>query len=179
MATYMRCMGIMASLLISVTAASSFAADPAAPAPAPAAATASPPAIRTKLDLGKVSVNANMQEVVQALRVIKVALKQPLDSNPAKADDVLCRIYIDPTLTGTRTENVLECGTEGWFIGRWDKYSGVFQGGGLNNPDSAGALTHGHPWHSVKMINHEQLMHLRALLKILPPPGQGTVIIKP
>ena len=45
------------------------------------------------------------------------------------------------------------------------------------DPSLSDTPTLGHPWHIVRLLNHEQLEALRSVLGKLPAPGKGEVEI--
>lgn len=129
-------------------------------------------------NLGKINVTAT-RELIKTMQVVKVALNQPFSNSGDKADVVVCRI-----ITGhghlnvqERMGAVLECGTNSWFT--WQRET-------CNNGGMAACTTGGHgvaaykrkgAWHSMRALNLQQLMALRELLKELPAPGKGDVVV--
>lgn len=127
-------------------------------------------------DLGTINVTAT-RELIKTKQVVKIALNQPFSNSSDKAIEVVCRI-----ITGhghldvqERMGAVLEGGTNSWFT--WPR--ATCTNGGL------AACTTGVPgtaaykrkvaWHSMRVLNLQQLMALRMLLMELPAPGQGDV----
>lgn len=129
-------------------------------------------------NLGKVNVTA-MRQLVKTLQVVKVALNAPYSSDSSKANVVVCRIrnghgYLN---VQERMGAVLECGTNSWFT--WAREACHI--GGLGACASMGTLAAAYKpkgaWHSRRALNLQQVMALRKLLKELPPPGKGDVIV--
>lgn len=151
-----------------VTAQAEPAAPPTATQAAPAAAAKPGKSTKlNKIDIGKVNVNA-MRQTVETLREMKGALQAPFSNDPKHYDDMVCRFDDNE---GFRAQGVLlECGTQGWFSMR----RGAHTVGDMSGAD-ASPVTLGHPWHTMRLLNHEQAQSLRELLKLLPPPGQGDV----
>ncbi|MHB8405381.1 MAG: hypothetical protein ACYDCJ_08175 [Gammaproteobacteria bacterium] len=140
--------------------------------PAGLSGNATPPSssanVNTKsktTNLGKINVTA-MRELIKTLQVVKVALKTPFSDHAADADQVVCR------LNTSGGYGYLDCGTQGWYTMRRDSFGTV-----LLNGTMIPQPTRGHPWHSVCQLNLRQLMNLRALLKKLPAPGKGGVVV--
>ena len=101
---------------------------------------------------------------------MKVALKAPFDNSPKHYDDMVCRIRDND---GFRAQGVLlECGTQGWFSMH---RSGYHQNMAITDPDNAAITNLGHPWHIIRLLNHEQVDALRSVLGELPAPGKGDV----
>lgn len=172
---------LLALLLVLDTGLSGHADNPPSHAP-PATVTTGPGAASAKrsqsANLGKINVTAT-RELIKTMQVVKVALNQPFSNSSDKADVVICRI-----ITGhghldvqERMGAVLECGTNSWFT--WQRAS--------CNSDGLAACTTGGPgaaaykrkgaWHSMRALNLQQLMALRELLKELPAPGKGDVVV--
>ncbi|MGB9429710.1 MAG: hypothetical protein WCC11_07530 [Gammaproteobacteria bacterium] len=129
-------------------------------------------------NLGKINVTA-MRELVKTLQVVKVALNEPFSTSRDKADVVVCRIieghgYLN---VQERMGAVLECGTNSWFTWQSDKC----RIGGLAACTPNGTLTAAYKrkgaWHSMRALNLRQVMALRQLLKELPAPGKGNVVV--
>ncbi|MDE2071113.1 MAG: hypothetical protein KGJ04_07630 [Gammaproteobacteria bacterium] len=157
----------------------------AAPAPgestaAPSAGTQAPPQSSVKptsIELGKVNVKA-MRELIRSLEVVKVALKQPFSNDPAQANTVVCRIIQShgQLRVEERMGAVLECGTNSWFMWRKDACRNV----GLAQCASGSfglAFKRQGAWHSLRPLNLRQVMYMRQLLKALPEPGKGDVVV--
>ncbi len=144
--------------------------------------TASPSAASVEkpqnANLGNINVTAT-RALIKTMQVVKVALNQPFSNSSDKADAVICRI-----ITGhghldvqERMGAVLECGTNSWFT--WQRET--CNNGGLmacttGGPGAAAYKRKG-AWHSLRALNLQQLMALRKLLKELPAPGQGEVVV--
>jgi hypothetical protein len=128
-------------------------------------------------NLGKINVTA-LRELVKTLQVVKVALKQPLSSDPAQANTVVCRI-----ITGhghlhveERMGAVLKCFSNSWYFWQQDAChnAGIAQcASGLEGS----AYKRPGAWVSDRTLNFQQLMHFRQLLKDLPEPGEGEVVV--
>jgi len=141
----------------------------------PSAATAKVP---QNADLGNINVTAT-RELIKTMQVVKVALNQPFSNSSDKADEVVCMIisghgYLD---VQERMGAVLECGTNSWFT--WQR--ATCKNGGLvactTGGHGAAAYKRKGAWHSMRTLNLQQLMALRKLLKELPAPGQGDVVL--
>ncbi|MGH8415286.1 MAG: hypothetical protein ACRESX_11205 [Gammaproteobacteria bacterium] len=128
--------------------------------------------------LGKINVTA-MKELVKSLEVVKVALNEPFSTNRDKADVVVCRIIEGHghVHVEERMGAVLECGTNSWFT--WHKDRCRIGGLAACTPNGTGAAAFKRKgaWHSMHALSLTQLMHLRQLLKELPPPGKGDVVL--
>ena len=153
-----------------MAAAPVWALDGPAPAASTVPAVTNPaPAQLTKskdVHLGKVEVTG-IKPLVETLQEVKVAVKRPFDNDPAHFDDMVCRLG---DALGSHITTTLECGTQGWFSMRRNSYGGPTLGAAtFSSP------TLGHPWHMIRALNSHQIMVLRELLKVLPPPGQGQV----
>lgn len=117
-----------------------------------------------------------IRKLVRTLQEVKVALKRPFDNNPKYVDDMVCRL--DGGIHG-----YLECGTQGWFRMRRNATQltlmscGWTWGGAGGECDLATVPTLGHPWHSIRLLNGAQRMHLRAMIKKLPDPNSAKTII--
>lgn len=116
--------------------------------------------------LGKINVTA-MKKLVQTLQQVKVALNRPFTDRPKDVDQMVCHfqagaLYGEPSLA---------CGTQGWYSMRRTASQLAWMTG------AAAVPTLGHPWHRVRQLNYRQLMYLRKLLKALPPPGKGEVVV--
>ncbi len=127
--------------------------------------------------LGKINVTA-MKKLVQTLQQVKVALNTPFTDSAKDVNQMVCLLHTGMHGMRVMGDATLECGTQGWFSMR---RSGTQLGlgpqlGGMSEETDA-APTLGHPWHSIRLINYRQLMVLRALLKQLPAPGKGTVMV--
>lgn len=156
------------------------ARPPAASTAAPAAGTHAQVqrgATPANIELGKVNVKA-MRELIRSLEVVKVALKQPFSSDPAQANTVVCRIIQSHghLQVEERMGAVLECGTNSWFMWRKDACRNV----GLAQCASGSyglAFKRQGAWHSMRALNLRQVMYMRKLLKSLPEPGKGNVVV--
>lgn len=131
----------------------------------------------TTIKLGKVNVKA-MRELIRSLEVVKVALKQPFSSDPAQANIVVCRIIQNygQLHVEERMGAVPECGTNSWFIWRKDACRNV----GLAQCASGSlgsAFKRQGAWHSMRPLSLRQVMYMRQLLKELPDPGKGDVVV--
>ena len=153
--------------------------SPRAPPTAVIANTSAATAIEPQsTDLGNINVTA-ARELIKTMQVVKVALNQPFSNSSDKADAVVCRI-----ITGhghldvqERMGAVLECGTNSWFS--WQRET--CNNGGLTactmgGPGAAAYKRKG-AWHSMRALNLQQLMALRKLLKELPAPGKGDIVV--
>lgn len=154
-----------------------------------ALSAASPPTVATAAsthegshatELGPVEVQG-MRQIAEVLQQIKVAFSKPITSDPKHVDDMVCMIHAGRASGSihNRTEAVLECGTNGWYLMRAGATQSAVRQGYIG-PDAEmyGANpTLGHPWHIKKILNYNQLAALRKLLKEVPRPGQGTVKI--
>ncbi len=149
--------------------------------PAGPSGNATPPSSSAKsktTNLGKINVTA-MRELVRTLQVVKLALNEPFSSSRAKADTVVCRI-----ITGygyvhvqERMGAVLECGTNSWFTWKRDTCHDRYPVGCISNGPGAAAYKRKGAWHSMHTLNLQQVMAMRTLLKKLPPPGKGEVVV--
>ncbi|MDE2345365.1 MAG: hypothetical protein KGL13_02745, partial [Gammaproteobacteria bacterium] len=104
-----------------------------------------------------------MKNMVEALRQVKVALHTPFSDNPKLVDQMVCRFGTNQP--GHRTAGILECGTQGWYSMRREATQLELLTG------QAAVPNRGHPWHGVRILDHTQLLYLRKLLKVLPPPA--------
>ena len=129
-------------------------------------------------NLGNINVTAT-RELIKTMQVVKVALNQSFSNSSDMADVVVCRIisgheHMD---VQERMGAVLECGTNSWFT--WQRET--CRNGGLAAcaPNGAGAAAYKRKsaWHSMRALNLQQLMALRELLKELPAPGKGDVVV--
>ncbi len=120
-------------------------------------------------ELGNINVKA-MQHLVKALQQVKVALHTPFSDNPRLVDQMVC--LLGSNQPGHRSTPILECGTQGWYSMQREATQLVLLSGQASVPD------HGHPWHTVRVLNHTQLMYLRQLLKDLPPPATDVQVIE-
>ncbi|MGH8293683.1 MAG: hypothetical protein ACRESA_09475 [Gammaproteobacteria bacterium] len=149
-------------------------------APAPAASTHSLPqrsAQPASTELGKVNVKGT-KELIRSLEVVKVALKQPFSSDPAQANTVVCRIIQGHghVHVEERMGAMLECGTNSWYLWRKDACRDV----GLAqcaSGMSGSAFKRQGAWHSLRPLSLRQVMYMRQLLKELPAPGKGDVVV--
>ena len=174
---------LIASILLLSAAPLLHAATPpsaSSAAPAPAAGThtqSSPDAQPPSTELGKINVKGT-KELIRSLEVVKVALKQPFSSDPAEANTVVCRIihghghvHVDE-----RMGAVLECGTNSWYSWRKDTCHNVgLAQCGSGAPGSA--FKRPGAWHSLRPLSLRQVMYMRQLLKELPAPGKGDVVV--
>jgi len=172
---------MLALLLILDSGLSAHADNPSSHAPL-ATVTTGPSAASAKrspsANLGKINVTAT-RELIKTMQVVKVALNQPFTNSSDKADVVACRIisgheHMD---VQERMGAVLECGTNSWFT--WQRET--CNNGGLTactmgGPRAAAYKRKG-AWHSMRALNLQQLMALRELLKELPAPGKGDVVV--
>ena len=86
---------------------------------------------------------------------------------------MVCRIMDND---GFRAQGaVLDCGTQGYYGMRREILHRDMDP--TEDVDSTNTPTRGHPWHIVRLLNHEQLAALRKVLGKLPPPGKGEVEI--
>ena len=71
---------------------------------------------------------------------------------------------------------VLECGTNSWFMWHQDacRNSGVAQ---CASSSLESAYKQAGAWVSYRRLNFQQLMYFRQLLKQLPKPGKGEVVV--
>ncbi len=129
-------------------------------------------------NLGKINVTA-MRQLIKTLQVVKVALNEPYSTSRDKANVVVCRI-----ITGHGRVNVeermgaiLECGTNSWFTWRSDKCRNGGLQACMSNANLTAAYKRKGAWHSRRALNLQQVMAMRALLKKLPAPGKGEVVV--
>jgi hypothetical protein len=128
------------------------------------------PAAASTAQLGKVEVTGT-KPLVQVLQQMKTAIDAPYSNDPKHYDDMVCRIEEN---SGFRAQGaVLDCGTQGWFNMQRSIYNRDMAP--AEDVNSTTTTTLGHPWHIVRLLNHEQLAALRAVLAKLPPPGKGDV----
>ena len=140
------------------------AADAPAPTTAPAAASTT--------QLGKLKVTG-MRPLVEVLQQMKTAINAPFSNDPAHYDDMVCRLEEN---SGFRAQGMLlDCGTQGWFSMRRGIYHRDMDA--TEDPGLSSTPTLGHPWHIVRLLNHEQMEALRSVLGKLPAPGKGEVEI--
>lgn len=119
--------------------------------------------------LGKINVKA-MQHLVETLQQVKVALHTPYSDNPKLVDQMVCTLGTNQP--GHRSAAILECGTQGWYSSQREATQlGILTG-------QAAVPTRGHPWHSVRVLDHIQLVYLKKLLKELPPPTTDVQVIE-
>ncbi|HKT32924.1 MAG TPA: hypothetical protein VJS89_10635 [Gammaproteobacteria bacterium] len=149
-------------------------------APAPAAGTqAQPPpgAKPASTELGEVKVKG-MRELIRSLEVVKVALKQPFSSDPAQANTVVCRIITGHghPIVEERMGAVLQCGTNSWYLWRKDTCRNTSLAQCASGAPGSAYKRPG-AWVSYRALNFQQLMHMRQLLKELPEPGKGDVVV--
>ena len=140
-----------------------------ATAPAPGSRPAVP-AAGNIAELGKVEVTGT-KPLVELLQQMKTAIDAPFSNDSKHYDDMVCRIVDND---GYRAQGaVLDCGTQGYYSMR----RGILRRDMKLNADvdTTSTATLGHPWHIVRLLNHEQLASLRKVLGKLPPPGKGDV----
>lgn len=174
----------LAAILLSTAPLLQASPPPSESTAAPAAGThapAQPGAKPASIELGKVNVTA-MRRMIETLEQVKVALKRPFDDDPKHVDHMVCRLHLAAFVN---TEAELECGNQGWFSSRRDLTQRALAGGGgfaqalnanweaTNGPTSE----YGHRWHSTRTLTRSQLVFFRQLLKALPAPGTGKVVI--
>lgn len=173
---------LTAAILLSAAPLLQAAPPPSAPTAAPTAGTHAqthtlPGAKPASAELGEVRVKG-MRELIRSLEVVKVALKQPVSSDPAQANTVVCRIITGHghPIVEERMGAVLQCGTNSWYLWRKDtcRNAGIAQCGS-GAPGSA--FKRPGAWVSYRALNFRQLMHMRQLLKELPEPGKGDVVV--
>jgi len=119
--------------------------------------------------LGKINVKG-MQHLVKTLQQVKVALHTPFSDNPKLVDQMVCELGTNQP--GHRNAAVLECGTQGWYSMRRESNQLAWLTG------QAAIPARGHPWHTVRVLDHAQLLYLRKLLKVLPPPASDVQVIE-
>ena len=174
------CTWLAASALLLASpwlAAAAQSTTPATAASTQAQARAQP----VTMELGKVNVKA-IRELVKTMQQVKVALKRPFDNNPKHVDEMVCRLH---PVSFRHNQQVLECGSQGWFSSRRDITQRALVGGDWQraaNADSEVAndgpsQEYGHPWHAIHALTGTQLMYFRQVLNALPAPGQGVVTI--
>lgn len=136
--------------------------------------TAASSKIPESANLGKISVTATRQ-LIKTLQTVKVALKASYSDSPDQANAVVCRIRTGHGYLNTqeRMGAVLECGTNSWFT--WRRES--CQNGDCLAEGKVSAYKRKGAWHSTRVLNFKQLVALRKLLKTLPPPGKGQVVV--
>ena len=133
---------------------------------APAASTAA----GSTAELGKVEVTGT-KPLVEILQQMKTAINAPFTNDPKHYDDMVCRIENNE---GFRAQGVvLDCGTQGYYSMRREIMHRDMQV--TEDVAAAGTPTLGHPWHIVRLLNHEQVAALRKVLGKLPEPGKGDV----
>lgn len=168
-------LALLATILTTSTIMSAYADNPPAKAK-PAAivnSTATSQASPQTANLGKINVKA-MRALVQTLQMVKVALKTPYSDD---RNAVVCSI------NSGRGAATLECGSNSFYMDRRDScHFGVMVREVSCSDLGTSSFTWGghdqfHDWHSVRTLSQQQLMHLRELLKQLPPPGQGDVAV--
>ena len=159
-------------ILIAILATLFFSAAWADPAVAPAAATTPTPVAASTAQLGQVDVTG-MKPMVEVLQQMKTAINAPFSNDPKHYDDMVCRIEDN---SGFRAQGaLLDCGTQGWFN---MQHSIIHRDmDATADPRLATTPTLGHPWHIQRLLNHEQLAALRAVLAKLPLPDKGDVQI--
>lgn len=144
-------------------------------ADAPVAGTrAAPPAATASsgntAELGQVDVNS-IKPLVEVLEQMKTAIDAPYDNSPKHYDDMVCRLREN---AGFRAQGlILDCGSQGWYAMQRNirnRDMNVVEDTSLSTTP-----TLGHPWHIVRLLNHEQLAALRKVLGKLPEPGKGDV----
>jgi hypothetical protein len=161
-------MRILAALVTALCISPAWADAPVAPA----AATTLVPAAASTAELGEVHVKG-LKPMVEVLQQMKTAINAPFSNDPKHYDDMVCRIEDN---SGFRAEGaLLDCGTQGWFN---MQHSIIHRDMDVTaDPKLAGTPNLGHPWHIQRLLNHEQLAALRAVLAKLPAPGKGDVQI--
>ncbi len=133
-------------------------------------------------ELGKINVTAT-RELIKTLRVVKVALNEPYSSSPDKANVMVCRIITGHGHVNVeeRMGAVLECGSNSWFTWKRDKCRNSQNIGdcAADDPSDASSTAYKRKgaWHSMRELNFKQLAALRKLLKTLPVPGKGQVVV--
>ena len=102
-----------------------------------------------------------------------MALNQPISPSRGNADVVVCMIVTGHGHTNVeeRMGAVLECGTNSWFIDRLGRC------GGIDYASTHAVYHRKSAWHTCRTLSFVQRMYLRELLKVLPPPGKGTVVV--
>ena len=111
-----------------------------------------------------------MEHLLKTLQQVKVALHKPFSDNPKLVDQMVCRFGTNQP--GHRSAGVLECGTQGWYSMRREAMQLALMTG------QAAVPARGHPWYSIRMLDHTQLLYLRKLLKVLPPPASDVQVIE-
>jgi hypothetical protein len=131
-----------------------------------------PPATATTNSVKPVVTNLNkvqvkgIRQLVHTLQTVKIALKRHFNNDPKRVDEMICEFNDDD-----RSAPFLDCGTQGWYRMRQEATQLSLE----CRCDST-APTLGHPWHSVRYLNHTQIMHLKNLLKKLPAPDSDRKI---
>ena len=161
---------LMALLLCLPAAAFADTPAPSLPTATPARAASTAPAAGSTAELGKVQVTGT-KPLVELLQQMKTAINAPFTNDPKHYDDMVCRIENNE---GFRAQGlVLDCGTQGYYsMRRAIIHRDMDVSEDVN---SAGTPTLGHPWHIVRLLNHEQVAALRKVLGKLPEPGKGDV----
>ncbi|HEY4128573.1 MAG TPA: hypothetical protein VGN70_11040 [Gammaproteobacteria bacterium] len=165
-------MRTLAALCTAICLSTAWADAPAIPASAPVAVSKAAAAASDTAQLGEIHVRG-LKPMVEVLQQMKTAIDAPFSNDPKHYDDMVCRIEDNSGYTAQGA--MLDCGTQGWFN---------MQRGILHrdmdvaaDPRLASSPTLGHPWHIVRLLNHEQLAALRSVLAKLPLPGKGEVQI--
>jgi hypothetical protein len=165
-------MRTLAALCTAICLSSAWADAPAIPASAPVAVSKAAAATSDTAQLGEIHVQG-LRPVVEVLQQMKTAIGAPFSNDPKHYDDLVCRF--DDNSGYTAQGAWLECGTQGWF-----GMQRIRQTQAMNPLDMVSnkpTATLGHPWHILRLLNHEQLAALRSVLAKLPLPGKGEVQI--
>lgn len=176
---------IMLFAFLLCTLATSFAqavhASPSA-SNASASKTSSPSTSSTKTppsaQLGKINVKAT-RELIKTLRVVKVAMHESYSDSPDKANVMVCRIITGHGHVNVeeRMGAVLECGSNSWFTWKRENCRNSNNMADCTADISSTAYKRKGAWHSMRELNFKQLAALRQLLKTLPAPGKGQVVL--
>ena len=144
--------------------------------------TASPPAASRQAPqsttLGKINVTATRQ-LIKTLQSVKVALNASYSDSPDQANAVVCRIRTGHgyLYAEERMGAVLECATNSWFTWRRENCKSAMDTADCASEMDTAAFKRKGAWHSMRPLNFKQLAALRQLLKSLPPPGKGQVVV--
>ncbi|MDE2234915.1 MAG: hypothetical protein KGK44_05120 [Gammaproteobacteria bacterium] len=176
---------IMTTVLLSCLMANCFTQAVHASPPQTNATTgksASPPAASKQApqtaSLGKINVTATRQ-LIKTLQTVKVALNASYSDSPDQANAVVCRVRTGHGYLNSeeRMGAVLECGTNSWFTWRREKCKSAMHAADCASEMDTAAFKRKGAWHSMRPLNFKQLAALRQLLKSLPAPGKGQVVV--
>jgi hypothetical protein len=161
---------LMSSLLTFPTAS---LADPPTPKPA------SPADNAMTIHLGNIKVKGE-REVIKTLQIIKVALKQPLSSDPKLANAVVCRLHDQ---VGSHLKQILICGTNKDLATRRRAFQIATDGVVAQCGNKCGTQDYVNAWNEVLTTQPGRILQttitatvLKTLLAEVPLPAATTTV---